>query len=72
MKEWFGIPVSILTPRRHLRLWVKFYWYKYIRRLDIIGFFAGLPIVRTKYLESEEPKDSTRAILEDIIKSLNK
>ena len=40
-----------------MSLWlrIKFYWYKYIRRLDIIGFFDGVPMVRTKYLEEENP-----------------
>lgn len=38
--------------------WVRYHWYKYIRRLDIIGFFMGVPIVRTKWLEPEG-KDET-------------
>lgn len=33
--------------------YVRFYWYKYIRRLDIIGFFMGVPIIRSKYLVPE-------------------
>lgn len=30
---------------------IRFYWYKYIRRLDIIGFFMGVPVIRGKLLE---------------------
>jgi len=31
--------------------WIRFYWYKHIRRMDIVGFFMGVPVIRTKYLE---------------------
>ena len=35
-----------------MKLWlrIKFWWYKYIRRLDIVGFYRGVPVIRTKYL----------------------
>ena len=34
-----------------LYLWIK---YKYILKLDIVGFYSGVPIIRTKYLVSED------------------
>jgi len=45
MKDWWRW--------RWLR-YIRFYWYKYIRRLDIIGFFMGVPIIRSKYLVAEK------------------
>lgn len=36
---------------------IKFYWYKYVKRLDIIGFYSGIPIIRTKYLEPDPEED---------------
>lgn len=32
---------------------LKYIWYKYVRRLDMVGFFMGIPVIRTKYLVSE-------------------
>jgi len=48
--------ISMAGIEMELNLWlrIKFYWYKYIRRLDIIGFFMGVPIIRSKYLEEEK------------------
>jgi len=40
----------------HPKLWLKFYWYKWIKKLDIIGFYAGVPIIRAKYLEEDKEK----------------
>ena len=40
--------------RRKLRLVIKFYWYKWIRRKDIVGFYRGIPVVRMKRLVDEE------------------
>jgi len=39
--------------RWHWLRWIRFYWYKYIRRLDIMGFFMGVPIIRSKWLVPE-------------------
>ncbi len=59
MDNFFDIPLKPLKLRsRQWRLYIKYCWYKYIRRLDIIGFFAGVPIVRTKYLVEESKKES--------------
>lgn len=49
----FDIPVESFTIKRHTWLWFKFYWYKWILRKDIIGFFAGVPIIRTGNLEED-------------------
>lgn len=42
---------------------VRFYWYKYICRLDIIGFYMGVPIIRSKYLDSES--DITTIVVDE-------
>ncbi len=55
--HWDFSPVIFSKPapirRGGWRLRVKFYWYKYVRRIEIVGFFGGIPIIRTKYLEEE-------------------
>ena len=56
--NWCGIPLEKLGLKRHWKLWVKFHWYKYVRRVDIIGFFGGVPIVRTNYLEADLEEES--------------
>ncbi len=59
MDNFMGIPLKPLKLRsRQWRLYIKYCWYKYIRRLDIIGFYDGVPIVRTKYLEEVSKSDS--------------
>ncbi len=30
------------------------FWYKHAKHLDIIGFYAGVPIIRSKYLEPDK------------------
>ena len=50
----FDIPVESFTIRRHSKLWFKYYWYKWILRKDIIGFYDGIPIFLDKNLEEEE------------------
>ena len=42
---------KVKTWKRFSRLWFKFYWYKWVKKLDIIGFYEGVPIIRTEYLE---------------------
>ena len=37
--------------KRKLWLIIKFYYYKWIRRMDIIGFYSGVPVIRDKNLE---------------------
>lgn len=32
--------------RRFSWLWFKFYWYKWIRRKPVIGFYEGIPIYK--------------------------
>lgn len=56
MTEPFYPNVEPLTIKKHSWLWVKFYWYKWVRRKDILGFFAGIPIIRTEYLKCRELK----------------
>jgi len=45
------IPIESFTIKRHTWLWFKFYWYKWIRRKNIIGFFDRVPIIVTKELD---------------------
>lgn len=47
----FDIPIESFTIKRHTWLWFKFYWYKWIRRKNIIGFFDRVPIIVTKELD---------------------
>ena len=44
--------VACLRERK-LKLLLKWCWYKYVRRIDIMGFYDGVPIVRTNYLVEE-------------------
>lgn len=36
---------------------ILFFWYKRIKHLDIVGFFMGIPVIRTKHLEEESKKE---------------
>lgn len=40
--------------RQWRRLWLRlrFVWYKRVRRLDIVGFYDGVPIIRTDFLDA--------------------
>ena len=33
---------------------IQYYYYKYILRLDIVGFRRGIPVIRSKYLVEDE------------------
>lgn len=45
---------ACISMRHTPWLFIKYYWYKYIRRKNIIGFFAGVPVIVTDFLEEEE------------------
>ena len=34
-----------LTLRKHPWLWIRFYWYRLIRGINILGFYDGVPII---------------------------
>ena len=57
----FDIPVEPFIFKRHTWLWFKFYWYKWVLRKDIIGFFDRVPIIRTKYLDQSDNDKSQRS-----------
>jgi len=42
---------------RRLWLWLKYQYYKRIRRLDIVGFYAGITIILSKNLVPESKGD---------------
>ena len=43
---------------KRLYLWMK---YKYVLKLDIVGFYKGVPIIRSKYLVPEsDDEDKSR------------
>jgi len=48
IKFYDGIPIRF--DKFGWKLRIKFWWYKYIRKLDIVGFYDGIPIIRTRYL----------------------
>ena len=50
--------IDRLCIKRHTWLWIKYCWYKYIKRLNIIGFYCGKPIIRTEKLEEYYAKSS--------------
>ncbi len=62
--------IIALIREHKVRLLLKWCWYKYIRRIDIIGFYAGVPIVRSNHLEPD--KESTHRILTDLLNELDK
>jgi len=45
------IPIGVI--RFPQWLWFKFYWYKYIKRVNIIGFFGRMPIIGSENMEEE-------------------
>ena len=42
--------IEMLRAATKLNWWlkVKYFWYKHIRRLDVIGFYNGHPLIRAK------------------------
>ncbi len=36
---------------------LKFFWYKRVRRLDIVGFYKRVPIIRTDYLHGSDDEE---------------
>ena len=41
----------------HLWLWLRFQWYKRVKRMNIIGFYQGVPIIKSQWLQKyQEPK----------------
>jgi hypothetical protein len=62
---WNGMPVKKLRfPRK---LWFKYLYYKYIKRLDIIGFYDGIPVIRSNNIELD-PEDAIAIQMEQISK----
>jgi len=49
--------IGALIRERKVRLLFGWCWYKYIRKIDIIGFYDGVPIVRTEHLVEESKKE---------------
>jgi len=49
----FDFPIEPLIIKRYTWLWIKFYWYKWILRRNIIGFFAGIPIIGSENIEED-------------------
>lgn len=57
---WKAVGIGVFHKRQfiHHRGTIpilKYMWYKYVRRLDIVGFYMGVPVVRTKHLTTEPP-----------------
>ncbi len=53
LKGWYRTMIWLLFRKgywKRLYLWVK---YKYVLKLDIVGFYRGVPIIRSKYLVPE-------------------
>ena len=47
----FKEPTEFITFKRHPLLWLRFRWYKWILRKDILGFCDNIPVIGTEELK---------------------